>query len=51
MSAATIISAHIEIPESLTAAWIDNLQRAISRKVYEDTGIEMMGVSVYAIAD
>lgn len=42
-------SAHIEIPESFTAAWIDNLQRSISRKVYEDTGVEMMGVSVYAV--
>ncbi len=42
-------SAHIEIPEALKAAWIDNLQRAISRKVYEDTGVEMMGVSVYAV--
>lgn len=42
-------SAHIEIPEKLKAAWIDNLQRAISRKVYEDTGVEMMGVSVYAV--
>lgn len=42
-------SAHIEIPEELKAAWIDNLQRSIARKVYEDTGVEMMGVSVYAV--
>ena len=42
-------SAHIEIPEELKAAWIDNLQRGITRKVYEDTGVEMMGVSVYAV--
>lgn len=48
-SARMIGSAHIEIPEELKAAWIDNLQRAISRKVYEDTGVEMMGVSVYAV--
>ena len=42
-------SAHIEIPEELKVAWIDNLQRAIAHKVYEDTGVEMMGVSVYAV--
>jgi divalent metal cation (Fe/Co/Zn/Cd) transporter len=42
-------SAHIEIPEELKVAWIDNLQRAITHKVFEDTGVEMMGVSVYAV--
>ena len=42
-------SAHIEVSDQLTVAWIDNLQRAIIRKVKEDTGVEMMGVSIYAI--
>ena len=42
-------SAHIEVPESLTAMWIDNLQRAITGKVLADTGIEMLGITIYAV--
>jgi len=42
-------SAHIAIPDSLTAAWVDNLQRAITKKVYEDTGVEMLGITIYAV--
>lgn len=42
-------SAHIEVPDTLTAMWIDNLQRAISRKVLADTGIEMLGITIYAV--
>ena len=42
-------SAHIEVSDQLTVAWIDNLQRAVIRKVKEDTGVEMMGLSIYAI--
>lgn len=41
-------SAHIEVADSLTAAWIDNLQRAITKKVLEDTGVEMLGLTIYA---
>ncbi len=41
-------SANIEVPEVFTAAWMDNLQRAVKRKVYEDTGVEMLGITVYA---
>ncbi len=42
-------SAHIEVSDQLTVAWVDNLQRAVIRKVKEDTGVEMMGLSIYAI--
>lgn len=37
------------MPDTLTAMWIDNLQRAISRKVLADTGIEMLGITIYAV--
>ena len=30
-------------------AWVDSLQRAIEQKVKEDTGVEMLAVSVSAI--
>lgn len=42
-------SAHVEVSEVLTAGWIDNLQRAVTAKVYEDTGVELMGLSIYAV--
>lgn len=41
-------SAHIEVADVLTAAWIDNLQRAVTNKVFEDTGVEMLGLTIYA---
>ena len=41
-------SAHIEVPDVLKASWIDNLQRAIRKKVLEDTGVEMFGITIYA---
>lgn len=41
-------SANVEIPDVFRTAWTDNLQRAIKQKVYEDTGVEMLGVTVYA---
>ena len=42
-------SAHIEVYDSYKVAWIDNLQRAITKKVREDTGVEMLGLTIYAI--
>ena len=42
-------SAHIEISDRYKVSWVDNLQRAIIRKVKEDTGVDMLGISVYAI--
>ena len=35
--------------DALTAMWIDNLQRAIAEKVHADTGIEMLGITIYAV--
>ena len=42
-------SAHIEVADALKASWIDNLQRNIAEKVLKDTGVMMMGVSIYAV--
>ncbi|MBO4911983.1 MAG: cation transporter [Butyrivibrio sp.] len=41
-------SAHVEIPDTLTAVEIDALDRVIAKKVYVDTGITMGGISVYS---
>ena len=41
-------SVHIEVPDTLTAHRLDELQRAIGRKVYRETGVIMTGISVYA---
>ena len=41
-------SAHIEVDENLTAAYLDGLERSIADKVYEDTGVAIAGVSVYS---
>ena len=42
-------SAHVEVSDRLKVAWVDNLQRAVTRKVREDTGVEMLGLSIYAV--
>lgn len=41
-------SAHIEIPDTMTAVEIDALDRVIANKVFADTGILIGGVSVYS---
>ena len=41
-------SAHIEVPESLTALYLDTLERSIAKKVLDDTGVELIGITVYA---
>jgi cation diffusion facilitator family transporter len=41
-------SAHIEVPESLTAAYLDTLERKIAEKVYQDTGVTITAISVYS---
>ncbi|MBR0050545.1 MAG: cation transporter [Firmicutes bacterium] len=41
-------SVHIEVPDTITAHRLDELQRAIMRKVMQDTGVVMTGISVYA---
>ncbi len=42
-------SAHIEVSDRFTVAWIDNLQRAVTRRVREETGVDLLGLSIYAI--
>ena len=42
-------SAHVEISDAYKAAWIDNLQRSIAARVRQDTGVEMTGITIYAI--
>ena len=41
-------SVHIEVPDTITAHRLDELQRAITRKVMRETGVIMTGISVYA---
>ena len=41
-------SVHIELPADLTVAELDLLERRISEKVYEKTGVALTGISVYA---
>ena len=41
-------SAHVEIPDTMTAAEIDVLDRKIAKKVYKDTGVSLTGISVYS---
>ena len=41
-------SAHVEIPDTLSAVEIDALDRVIAKKVFIDTGIIMGGISVYS---
>lgn len=42
-------SAHIAVAETMTAEELDVLERKIAGKVYEDTGVIMAGLSVYAV--
>ena len=44
-----IASAHVEVSDKYTVAWVDNLERHVARKVKEDTGVELSGLSIYAI--
>ncbi len=41
-------SAHIEVNESLTALYLDSLERSIAQKVLQDTGVNLSGITVYA---
>ncbi|MBR4754279.1 MAG: cation transporter [Lachnospiraceae bacterium] len=42
-------SVHITVPDVMRAAWIDNLERQITDKVYEETGVILTGISVYSV--
>ena len=41
-------SAHIEVDDTLSAIKLDGLMRKIADKVFQDTGIMMTGISIYA---
>ena len=41
-------SVHIEVPDTLTADRLDQLERAIAQKVYEEQGVMLTGIGVYA---
>ncbi len=42
-------SVHIEVPENLTAHYLDGLERKISEKVYEENNVILNGISVYSV--
>ena len=42
-------SVHIEVPDTMTAGDLDRLERSITQQVYEEHGVLLAGVSVYAI--
>lgn len=44
-------SVHIELPAALTVKELDILERRIAEKVYDETGVALTGISVYARAE
>lgn len=42
-------SAYVELSDRYTVAWVDNLQRAVTARVKNDTGVTMLGLSMCAI--
>lgn len=41
-------SVHIELPDTMTVEEVDRLTRRIYDKVYQETGVRLMGVTVYS---
>ena len=41
-------SVHVEIPDTMTAEAIDTMERTISQRVYEETGVVMTAVGIYS---
>ena len=41
-------SVHIELPDTMTVEVVDRLTRRIHDKVYRETGVRLMGVTVYS---
>ena len=41
-------SVHMEVPDTITAKEISSLTRRIETKIYEQTGVILVGVSIYA---
>ncbi|MBO7703905.1 MAG: cation transporter [Solobacterium sp.] len=44
----TVGSVHIEVPDTMTAKEIDDLERRISMKVYQEHHVLLTGISIYA---
>ncbi len=42
-------SAHIEIPSSISTLELDRLERKIGKKVYNEHGVVLAGISIYAV--
>ena len=42
-------SVHIEVPDTMTAAELDGLQREIMQKVMRETGVILTGIGVYSV--
>ncbi len=42
-------SVHMEVPDTMTANQLDQLERDITQKVLQETGIVMTGISVYSV--
>ncbi len=42
-------SMHIEVPDTMTVDELDTLEREITDKVYDETGVLLAGISVYAM--
>ena len=40
-------SLHVEVPEDMTVAQLDRLQREIADQVYDECGVILTGISVY----
>ncbi|MBR2273667.1 MAG: cation transporter [Alphaproteobacteria bacterium] len=41
-------SVHLEVPDTMTAKEIDDLTRRLETKIYEETGVILAGVGIYA---
>ncbi|MBQ6232503.1 MAG: cation transporter [Clostridia bacterium] len=42
-------SVHVEVPDTMTAGEIDSLERRIAHKVFEEHGIVMTAIGIYAV--
>ena len=41
-------SVHLELPDTMTVEEVDRLTRRLERRVYEETGVILVGVGVYS---
>jgi len=43
-----LASVHLELPDTMTVEEVDRLTRKLERRVYEETGVILVGVGVYS---